>query len=253
MSSSRARRGTGPAASWAGPRSERRATEAAVRRCGGFQSVRLVGVQGSAASATRPLRWPRFRLVSAAAALITASDWMKRRPKRCPLIGKFSNARWLWAPQRAFRAEPAEEVLLETSRRFLWSKLGLPFCRRAAMRRAEEVLDYWFGARDSAEYGQRRKMWFEEGRSIDVQLRERFLPLHEEAASGALDEWRDDARACLALVLLLDQFPRNSFRGTPRMYATDAAARRLDAIIAMRSSEQVCVVTPPPPLSAAAR
>ena len=92
------------------------------------------------------------------------------------------------------------------------------------MHRADEVLEYWFGSPNSPEYDQRRDIWFKDGRSIDAEIRERFLSLHEEAATGALDHWRDDPRACLALVLLLDQFPRHMFRDRPRAYATDPQA-----------------------------
>lgn len=93
------------------------------------------------------------------------------------------------------------------------------------MRRAQDVLDYWFGTPDHPEYGLPRKIWFEDGRTIDAELRERFLALHEEAASGALDAWRGDRTACLALVILLDQFPRHMFRDDGRAYATDPKAQ----------------------------
>jgi uncharacterized protein (DUF924 family) len=69
------------------------------------------------------------------------------------------------------------------------------------------------------------RKWFVKDDEFDRQLRERFLGLHEQAARGALAGWRDQAESALALVLLLDQFPRNAFRGTARMYATDALAR----------------------------
>ena len=90
--------------------------------------------------------------------------------------------------------------------------------------KAREVLDYWFGAPGSPEHGQRREIWFKEGRSIDAEIRGRFLALHEDATSGALDHWRDDARACFALILVLDQFSRHMFRDTARSYAADPRA-----------------------------
>lgn len=97
---------------------------------------------------------------------------------------------------------------------------------------AREVLEFWFGARGSPEHGTRREVWFKEGRSIDDEVRRRFLNLHEAAAAGVLDAWRDDPRACLALVIALDQFPRHMFRDTPRAYATDpeALATATDAL-----------------------
>lgn len=93
------------------------------------------------------------------------------------------------------------------------------------MTTAEDVLAFWFGSPGDAHYGEFRDIWFR-GRNpaFDAEIRERFLTLHEEAAAGRLDAWRNAPRPCLALVIALDQFPRNMFRDTPRMYATDAAA-----------------------------
>jgi uncharacterized protein (DUF924 family) len=78
------------------------------------------------------------------------------------------------------------------------------------------------------------KMWFAKDADFDRRFRERFLTLHEAAARGALAGWLATPEGALALLLLLDQFPRNAFRGTPRMYASDAmaldvAAAALDA------------------------
>ena len=67
--------------------------------------------------------------------------------------------------------------------------------------------------------------WFRKDDAFDAEFRQRFLAAHEEAAAGRLHHWRGTAEGALALVLLLDQFPRNAFRGTPRVYATDAQAR----------------------------
>lgn len=92
------------------------------------------------------------------------------------------------------------------------------------MERAAEVLEYWFGPPESPDHGQRREMWFKEGRSIDAEIRDRFLALHQDAAAGRLDHWRDEARACLALILVLDQFPRHIFRDRPEAYASDRRA-----------------------------
>jgi len=71
--------------------------------------------------------------------------------------------------------------------------------------------------------------WFAKDAAFDRRFRERFLAAHEEAARGALLGWLDSAEDALALILLLDQFPRNAFRGTPRMYASDPLARRCAA------------------------
>lgn len=71
--------------------------------------------------------------------------------------------------------------------------------------------------------------WFEKDAAFDARFRERFLAQHEAAARGELNAWQTTAEGALALLLLLDQFPRNAFRGTPRMYATDPLARRMAA------------------------
>ncbi len=83
--------------------------------------------------------------------------------------------------------------------------------------RAQAALEFWF--RGDAE----REEWFRKDPSFDDEIRARFLSLYEEAARGALT-WRDSPRSCLALIVLLDQFPRNMFRDTPRAFATDALA-----------------------------
>ncbi|WP_026621341.1 DUF924 family protein [Ensifer sp. WSM1721] len=66
--------------------------------------------------------------------------------------------------------------------------------------------------------------WFAKEPEFDRAFRERFLAGHEAAARGELLNWTGSPEKTLALLLLLDQFPRNAFRGTPRMYQTDALA-----------------------------
>lgn len=68
-------------------------------------------------------------------------------------------------------------------------------------------------------------LWFAKDPAFDTAFRDGFLGLHMRAARRALDDWAADAQGVLALLLLLDQFPRNAFRGTGHMYATDALAR----------------------------
>jgi uncharacterized protein (DUF924 family) len=66
--------------------------------------------------------------------------------------------------------------------------------------------------------------WFSSDESFDAACRERFLEAHEAAARGDLDEWELTPEGALAVVLLLDQFPRNMFRGDRRVWRTDAPA-----------------------------
>ena len=74
--------------------------------------------------------------------------------------------------------------------------------------------------------------WFRRDEAFDAEFSRRFLVTHEAAAAGQLQAWNDTPEGALALVLLLDQFPRNAFRGTARVYATDAQARAVaDAAI----------------------
>ena len=91
--------------------------------------------------------------------------------------------------------------------------------------RAEEILDFWFGR--GAERGTVRKAWFAKDAAFDDSIRARFLGLYEAAAAGRLAPWREHAAESLALVVLLDQFPRNMFRNSARAFAADALA--LDA------------------------
>ena len=84
------------------------------------------------------------------------------------------------------------------------------------MMQAADVVDFWRAA--GAE------KWFGKDAAFDADFRDRFLAAHEAAASGALDSWAETADGALALMILLDQFPRNAFRGTARMFATDAKA-----------------------------
>lgn len=87
-----------------------------------------------------------------------------------------------------------------------------------------EVLDFWFGRSNSPEFGKVQKKWFEKNADFDTEILTRFLPQYELAASGKLDTWQDSPKNCLALIVLLDQFPRNMFRETPKAFATDSKA-----------------------------
>jgi uncharacterized protein (DUF924 family) len=71
--------------------------------------------------------------------------------------------------------------------------------------------------------------WFGKDTGFDEEIRRRFLPVHEAAAAGKLAAWEQNAEGALALLILLDQFPRNMFRGQARAFATDALARAVTA------------------------
>lgn len=81
---------------------------------------------------------------------------------------------------------------------------------------AREVVDFWREAGPGK--------WFRGGEAFDDELRARFEAAHFAAARRELEAWMDDAEGALALLVLLDQVPRNLFRGSAHSYATDALA-----------------------------
>lgn len=81
---------------------------------------------------------------------------------------------------------------------------------------AKDVIGFWEQAGPA--------QWFQGGAAFDAQCGERFLDLHMAAARGELVEWCGSAEGSLALLLLLDQIPRNIFRGSAHAYATDPMA-----------------------------
>jgi uncharacterized protein (DUF924 family) len=86
---------------------------------------------------------------------------------------------------------------------------------------AADVVAFW------REAGPKR--WFEKDFIFDQEIRERFLATHELAAEGGLSAWEKTAEGALALLILLDQFPRNMFRNDARAFATDPMARAIAA------------------------
>jgi uncharacterized protein (DUF924 family) len=108
---------------------------------------------------------------------------------------------------------------------------------------ARTVRDFWFGKLPLSpeQLNRRMQLWFggdsvspEQRQHMDDAIRDRYEPLMQEAAAGRLDSWADGPRRRLSLILLLDQFPRNIYRGTARAFAYDAQALGL-AISGMQS------------------
>lgn len=97
--------------------------------------------------------------------------------------------------------------------------------------RIEPILTFWFGppAANSAatNYSQYRKAWFVKNPDFDQEIRQNFLTNCNKAAAGEYASWATTPRSAVALLLLLDQFPRNLFRGKPRSFATDPQALAL--------------------------
>jgi uncharacterized protein (DUF924 family) len=106
---------------------------------------------------------------------------------------------------------------------------------------AKAIYDFWFGGPALDEFGQSRKAWFVKDRVFDEEIRQRFSATLETAERGELQHWRDTPRACLSLIILLDQFPRNMFRDTPRAFATDAMALESARFALERSYDQAFI------------
>jgi len=89
---------------------------------------------------------------------------------------------------------------------------------------ARAVLAFWFGEPGSPEHLQPREAWFRRDPAFDEEIRRRFLALHAAAALGERDRWREAPESLLALVIVLDQFSRNLYRGDARAFSQDAQA-----------------------------
>ncbi len=85
---------------------------------------------------------------------------------------------------------------------------------------SEDILDFWFSQKV-------KPLWFKKNADLDRKIKERFLDTYQLAKTGALDDWRNDPRDALALIIVLDQFPRNIFRNTFQAFATDKQAAEL--------------------------
>ncbi|CAI8857727.1 DUF924 domain-containing protein [Pseudomonas sp. IT-P258] len=95
----------------------------------------------------------------------------------------------------------------------------------------QPLLDWWFGNSGSAREvaAQKGRLWFGKRDSQDLEARERFGDLAEQALAGGLTEWMQRPEGWLALVLLLDQIPRMIFRDTPKAFSGDSRAQKLVA------------------------
>jgi uncharacterized protein (DUF924 family) len=83
-----------------------------------------------------------------------------------------------------------------------------------------EILRFWFEDND-------REAWFKKEPAFDQEIRDRFRHVYDAAAGGEHMHWKATPRGALALIVLLDQFPRNMFRQSPKAYATDPIARAI--------------------------
>lgn len=81
----------------------------------------------------------------------------------------------------------------------------------------QEIHNFWFSDRS-------KPLWFKKSNEFDREIKRHFLDTYYRAAAGELNHWRDDPTNALALIIVLDQFPRNMFRNQPRAFATDEQA-----------------------------
>ena len=80
-----------------------------------------------------------------------------------------------------------------------------------------DVIKYWFSEKS-------RQYWFSSTPEIDNEIKQRYEQLWINAASGELDDWQDSPQGCLALIIVLDQFPLNMFRGEAKSFQTEELA-----------------------------
>ena len=85
------------------------------------------------------------------------------------------------------------------------------------MTRPDDILDFWYAEEN-------RKFWFASTTEMDALIKTRFEPTWQAASQHRLDDWMQTARGCLALVIVLDQFPLNMYRGEPQSFATEQQA-----------------------------
>lgn len=90
--------------------------------------------------------------------------------------------------------------------------------------RARALLEFWFGRPDDPQRYHHRQIWFRSTPEFDAAVRTHFAADHDAAVAGALADWEAAPESALALVMLLDQVPRNIFRSTPRAFASDRLA-----------------------------
>jgi uncharacterized protein (DUF924 family) len=110
------------------------------------------------------------------------------------------------------------------------------------MHMQDEILDFWFGPRGSAEHGKSRALWFRKDSTVDQGIHARFGGAVETALAGGFGNW-STPRGALARVLLLDQFTRNIYRDTPKAFAGDSLALGISqAAVANRDDGQLIPV-----------
>ena len=102
----------------------------------------------------------------------------------------------------------------------------------------EEILSFWFGAPDDADYGKPQAKWFEKNDNFDAEIKQRFEQVMIDAAAGKLDDMAESPEGAVALLITLDQFPRNVYRGSAEAFASDEHARTVATRVLERGFDQ---------------
>jgi uncharacterized protein (DUF924 family) len=113
------------------------------------------------------------------------------------------------------RVKPGDDALVVT---VMYRHQGLPPMNHHDVT-PTEIITFW------REAGYER--WYKKDEAFDAEIRRRFLATWEAALAGHRDDWQDNDDGTLALLIVLDQFPRNMFRGDPRTFASDPKAREV--------------------------
>jgi len=97
------------------------------------------------------------------------------------------------------------------------------------MSTSAEILEFWFGtpAEDDEGFKTKLRRWYQGNADFDREIESKFRADVEKAAAGELEAWEHEARPCLALVILMDQFTRNVYRSTAKAYSLDLHAQRI--------------------------
>lgn len=92
--------------------------------------------------------------------------------------------------------------------------------------RVNAILDFWFGNLPADDFfpAEKSKLWFSGLAEVDAAVRENFAKDVERALRGKLASWEKEPRSCLALIILLDQFPRHLYRDSPQAFEADEKA-----------------------------
>ena len=84
----------------------------------------------------------------------------------------------------------------------------------------QEIIDFWFDKKN-------KPLWFKSTEAFDTRLREDYFSIYSQAKNGELASWQQQAHGALALIIILDQFPLNMFRGLPQSFETEAMSRHV--------------------------